>query len=44
MSCLRPERLHHAELMVIPNCGHVPQEECPVRFLEAVEAFLAGLP
>ena len=29
-----------AELVVIPNCGHVPQEECPEAFLEAVRAFL----
>ncbi len=33
-----------AELVVIPNCGHVPQEECPVEFLAAVESFLARLP
>ena len=30
-----------AELVVIPSCGHVPQEECPEAFLEAVQAFLA---
>ncbi len=29
-----------AQLAVIPACGHVPQEECPGPFLEAVEAFL----
>jgi pimeloyl-ACP methyl ester carboxylesterase len=29
-----------AELVVIPNCGHVPQEECPQAFLDAVRAFL----
>ncbi len=29
-----------AQLVVIPECGHVPQEECPGPFLEAVEAFL----
>jgi len=33
-----------AELVVIPACGHVPQEECPNAFLEAVETFLSGLP
>jgi pimeloyl-ACP methyl ester carboxylesterase len=33
-----------AELVVIPNCGHVPHEECPADFLAAVEAFLARLP
>lgn len=30
-----------AELVVIPACGHVPQEECPEPFLKAVNAFLA---
>jgi pimeloyl-ACP methyl ester carboxylesterase len=29
-----------AELVVLPSCGHVPQEECPGAFLDAVEAFL----
>lgn len=32
--------LPNAELVVIPDCGHVPQEECPTAFLEAVKAFL----
>ncbi|MGD8626771.1 MAG: alpha/beta hydrolase [Anaerolineae bacterium] len=32
-----------AELVVIPDCGHVPHEECPAPFLEAVRAFLADL-
>jgi pimeloyl-ACP methyl ester carboxylesterase len=38
------EALPNAELVVIPNCGHVPQEECPEPFLDAVEAFLGDLP
>lgn len=33
-----------AELAVIAACGHVPHEECPGVFLEAVDAFLSGLP
>ncbi len=33
-----------AQLVVIPNCGHVPQEECPAQFLDAVNSFLAQLP
>jgi len=33
-----------AELVVVPACGHVPHEECPEAFLEAVEAFLAKIP
>jgi pimeloyl-ACP methyl ester carboxylesterase len=32
-----------ANLAVIPACGHVPQEECPDAFLEAVGTFLTGL-
>jgi pimeloyl-ACP methyl ester carboxylesterase len=36
--------LPHADLVVIPNCGHVPHEECPGPFLEAVVSFLGGLP
>jgi pimeloyl-ACP methyl ester carboxylesterase len=33
-----------AELAVIASCGHVPHEECPEAFLEAVQGFLAKLP
>ncbi len=33
-----------AELVVIAACGHVPHEECPGAFLEAIGSFLAGLP
>jgi pimeloyl-ACP methyl ester carboxylesterase len=36
--------LPNAELVVIPQCGHVPQEECPEDFLQAVSTFLARLP
>lgn len=39
------ERLHrelpNAELVVLPACGHVPQEECPAAFEDAVAAWLA---
>ena len=31
----------HAELVVVPNCGHVPQEECPNQTIEAMESFLS---
>jgi pimeloyl-ACP methyl ester carboxylesterase len=37
------EELPRADLAVIPNCGHVPHEECPSLFLEAVSDFLAQL-
>ena len=33
-----------AELVIFDQCGHLPQEECPQAFLEAVTAFLADLP
>jgi len=33
--------LPQADLVVIPNCGHVPQEECPDPFLRALEDFLS---
>jgi len=33
-----------AELVVIPNCGHVPHEECPAAFLSATVDFLSSLP
>jgi pimeloyl-ACP methyl ester carboxylesterase len=36
--------LPNAELVVIPSCGHVPHEECPGPFLDAVEGFLLHLP
>jgi len=32
-----------AEPVVIPDCGHVPHEECPGPVLDAVSAFLARL-
>ncbi|MFN2164780.1 MAG: alpha/beta fold hydrolase, partial [Anaerolineae bacterium] len=37
------EALPGAELVVFPQCGHVPQEECPAAFLEAVQGFLSDL-
>jgi pimeloyl-ACP methyl ester carboxylesterase len=37
------KELPNADLVVIPNCGHVPQEECPQAFLDAVDAFIKKL-
>jgi len=37
------QELPNAKLVVIPQCGHVPQEERPKAFLQAVNEFLAGL-
>ena len=34
------EELPNAELAVIPQCGHVPHEECPDDFMQAVKGFL----
>jgi pimeloyl-ACP methyl ester carboxylesterase len=32
-----------AELAVLKDCGHVPQEECPDQFMTSVQAFLADV-
>ncbi|MDT8896730.1 MAG: alpha/beta fold hydrolase [Thermanaerothrix sp.] len=34
------QELPNARLVVIPDCGHVPQEECPAEFLHAVLPFV----
>lgn len=34
------QELPNAVLVVIPRCGHLPQEECPEPFLQAVAEFL----
>ncbi len=35
--------LPNAELVVIPNCGHVAMDECPEEFMQAVSVFLGRL-
>jgi pimeloyl-ACP methyl ester carboxylesterase len=35
--------IKNAQLVVIPECGHAPQEECPEAFMQAVEEFLYNL-
>ncbi len=30
----------NSKLVVIPNCGHIPQEECPSQTIEAMESFM----
>lgn len=37
------QELPNAELVVVPACGHVPQEECPQAVLDAMQTFLEGL-
>lgn len=32
----------NAKLVMVPNCGHIPQEECPGRAIEAMESFLSN--
>lgn len=34
------EELPNAQIVVIPQCGHVPQEECPEAVLDAIDKFL----
>jgi pimeloyl-ACP methyl ester carboxylesterase len=34
------EDIPGAELAIIPDCGHVPHEECPIEFMAAVEIFV----
>ena len=36
-------RFEYAELVVIPNCGHLPQEECPLEFEKVVLKFIKKL-
>lgn len=36
--------LQGSQLVVVPDCGHVPHEECPAPFLEAVIEFVNSLP
>jgi pimeloyl-ACP methyl ester carboxylesterase len=38
------EELPNATLALLSDCGHVPQEECPDRFLEATTEFVEALP
>jgi pimeloyl-ACP methyl ester carboxylesterase len=33
--------LPNSELVILPSCGHVPHEECPKAFVEAVDAWLS---
>lgn len=34
------EDITGARLVVIENCGHLPQEECPLEFLTAIDQFM----
>jgi pimeloyl-ACP methyl ester carboxylesterase len=38
------QALPHASLVLLPDCGHLPQEESPQAFVEAVHAFVRQLP
>lgn len=37
------EDIPGSELVILENCGHLPQEECPDAFLRAVEDFLTTI-
>ena len=34
------KKIPHAQLAVIAACGHVPQEECPIDFMDAISRWL----
>jgi pimeloyl-ACP methyl ester carboxylesterase len=36
------DEIPNAKLAVIPQCGHLPHEECPEAFMQAVTEFLAA--
>jgi pimeloyl-ACP methyl ester carboxylesterase len=36
--------LPKARLVILPNCGHVPQEECPAGFIAALARFIETFP
>jgi pimeloyl-ACP methyl ester carboxylesterase len=40
---LLSEQIQGSELVIFENCGHLPHEECPDAFMQAVSEFLAGL-
>jgi len=31
----------NSKLVIVPNCGHIPQEECPSQTIEAMELFMS---
>jgi len=35
------DSLPDAKLSVLPACGHLPHEECPGEFMQAVDAFMS---
>jgi len=42
-SIRQARELPNARLVVIPNCGHVPHEECPAAFMQAVAEFMDSI-
>ena len=36
-------RLRHGRLSILPGCGHMPQVECPLLLVEALDQFLKDL-
>jgi len=32
--------LLNSEIFILPNCGHVPQEECPIELMEIIDDYL----
>ena len=40
IACAAP----HAQTLVLPRCGHSPHRDAPIAAIEAIRAFVAGLP
>jgi pimeloyl-ACP methyl ester carboxylesterase len=38
------QQINGASLVIIENCGHLPQEECPQAFMDAFDDFYINLP
>ncbi len=38
------ERLRQGQVAIIPDCGHLPQVECPDQFVDILSQFLAHVP
>ena len=42
LSAQLDSELPNSRLVVLPDCGHVPQEECPDALVDALDNWLAG--
>ncbi len=37
------KKIRDCRLTIIKNCSHVPQEECPEKFIQSVKGFVSGI-